>query len=302
MATKKQQSPAPEVPEQDKTPDVLDSMMHTVEIKPWIAVGTIVLVLAAVVIWGFFGTMQLREDVSGVLVRSGRTIDIYAKADGTVLDVAVDTGTYVHKDQVIARIEQTELVDKINLMLAEDASQAEVEIARQALINATQVLTYDAGRATDVYVQSGDLVKKGDKLATIVVGAEADRSLECLLFVPMNQMKNIRKGQTVNVYPAGVNKKTYGNMTGTVTFISEFPVTERYLHTTLGSEELAKSFLGDTAHYEVALVLDVSADTATGFLWTTSEGPANPFGDLTLCDATIIVDELRPIDVFLLGK
>lgn len=279
--------------------DSLESMMHAVEFKSWIAVGTILLLIGAVLVWGFLGTMQLREDVSGVLVRSGTTLDIYAKTTGAVLDVTVSPGDTLHRDQVIVRLEQTALVDRVNMLIAQNAPEAEIDIARQDLINASQVLNYHAGRLADVYVQPGDLVKTGDKLATIYVGADVDKGLECLLFVPLDQMKEIEKGQLVNVYPAGVKKKAYGNMTGTIVFISEYPVTERYLYQILGSEELALSFLGETACYEVALVLDVSEETETGFQWTTSMGPSKPFGDLTLCDATIIVEELRPIDVFL---
>jgi hypothetical protein len=87
-------------------------------------------------------------------------------------------------------------------------------------------------------------------------------------------------------------------MTGIVSLISEYPVTWQYMFDVLGSEELANEFMKMGACYEVYINLTTSEETVTGYEWTTSMGPPKKFGDMTLCDATVIIDELRPIDVF----
>ncbi|MDR2662148.1 MAG: hypothetical protein LBC31_04035, partial [Treponema sp.] len=116
------------------------------------------------------------------------------------------------------------------------------------------------------------------------------------------QMRQIKKGLSVSVYPASISRQTYGNMTGRVNFVSEYPVTRQYLYDRLNSENLADYFLKDSACYEVYLNLVSSEETVTGYEWTTSLGPSTAFGDLTLCAASIVIDEPRPIDVFFLGR
>lgn len=280
------------------SPKHLDEMMLVVSIKSWLALGTILILLGAVAIWAFFGSMEQVEEVSGALVRSGRIVNIYAVEDSTILDLSISAGQYVERDQVLARVDQSSLVREINLADAQGASDAEIDVLRKELISRSQIVTYDSGLVLDVFVRAGDYVAKGTKIASINVGAKEDKSLECLLFVPVDQMSNIRKGMPVSVFPNSADREEYGNMIGTVAFISEYPVTRQYLYDTLGSEELAGSFYGTDACYEVTVNLVTSEDTKTGYLWSTSMGPAKEFSNLSLCKAAILTDTLRPVDVF----
>ncbi len=283
------------------SPRSLDKMMSVLEIKSWIAFATILIILGSTAVWGFFGTMQLREDVTGVLVKSGKIINIYATADSVLLDFSLEPEQYLHSDQVVARLEQLDLVNEINLMLAQNAPALEIEAKRAELLAKSQIKTRDSGRVVDVYTHTGDYVEQGMKIATISKEAGELQMLECLLFVPADQIKSIEKGLSVNVSPASISKKNYGNMVGTVTSISEHPVTNQYLIDTLGSAELADEFLKNGACYEIYVTLTPSEETETGYKWTTSLGPKKQFGNLTLCDASVVIEELRPIDVFFLG-
>jgi hypothetical protein len=92
-------------------------------------------------------------------------------------------------------------------------------------------------------------------------------------------------------------------MIGIVIFISEYPVTRKYLYELLASEALADSFIkNNEAYYEVGISLIPSESNVTGYEWSTSYGPSRKFGDLTLCDAVIIKDKVRPFDLFFSGK
>jgi hypothetical protein len=280
----------------------IDRMMMVIGIKSWLALGTLLLVLAAVLVWGFLGTMQIREDVSGALVRSGKLINVYAASEGILLDFVPSQGMFVEKDQVLARIGRPELVAEINQMLDSGSSPELIQKKRDELLQSSHIVGWEAGRVLDVYVHRGDYVQRGEKLAAISKEAEQSKALECLLFIPADRMRNIKKGLSVSVYPTSVSKQTYGNMTGTVSIISEYPVTWRYLADRLNSENLADFFLENDACYEVYLNLVSSEETATGYEWTTSLGPSMAFGDLTFCTASVVIDELRPMDVFFLGR
>jgi hypothetical protein len=280
----------------------IDRMMVVIGIKAWLALGAVLLVFAAALAWGFFGTMQIREEVSGVLIRSGKLVNIYAADEGVLLDFVPVQGMFVEKDQVLARVERYDLISEINTLLDSGASDMLIEEKRIELLHGTRIVTWEAGRVLDAYAHRGDYVHRGQKLVTISKEAEKSKALECLLYIPADQMRQIKKGLSVNVYPASISRQTYGNMTGKVNLVSEYPVTRQYLYDRLNSENLADYFLGDSACYEIYLNLVSSEKTVTGYEWTTSLGPSKAFGDLTLCTASIVIDELRPIDVFFLGR
>jgi multidrug resistance efflux pump len=281
----------------------IDRMMAVIGIKSWLALGMVLLVFTAALVWGFFGTMQIREEVTGVLVRSGRIIDIYAADEGVLLDFVPAQGMFVEKDQVLARIERYDLVLEINALLDSGAPVSLIEEKRAKLLHESQIVTWEAGRVLDAYAHRGDYVRRGQKLVAISKEAEKSKALECLLYIPANQMRQIKKGLPVSVYPASISRQAYGNMIGTVSIIGEYPVTRQYLYDRLNSENLADHFLDDdSACYEVYLNLVSSEETVTGYEWTTSLGPSKTFGNLTLCTASIVIDELRPIDVFFLGR
>ncbi|MDR3020746.1 MAG: HlyD family efflux transporter periplasmic adaptor subunit [Treponema sp.] len=283
----------------NKHPERTGETVKVLDVSSWIALATISAVIIGSLIWGFFGTMLLREDAAGIMVKSSRIINIYATHDYRLLDLNIKSSEYVEMGQVIARADRPELVSDINQLILHNTPLAEINIKRARLIEESQIVTPEAGRVVDVFVHNGDFLRRGDKIATISKEAADGRAMECYLFVPADKVKNIRKNMNVNIYPANINKKLYGNMSGIVTLISEFPVTENYMFNLLGSRELAQEFLKDGACYEVYINLVTSEETVTGYAWTTSFGPQKKFGNVTLCDASVIIEKIRPIDLFL---
>jgi len=276
-----------------------DENVKVIDINAWIALLTVSAIVVVGIVWGFFGTMLIREETSGVILRSGKIINIFSTEDSRLLDLNIKSGEYILEGQVIARVNQTDLVNEINLLISQNAAKSEINIMRTLLIEKSQIITSDAGRVVDVFVRNGDFIRKGELIATISREARDGRAMECYLFIPAGQIKNVKKNMDVNIYPANVNNKIYGNMTGTVGIISEFPVTENYLFELLGSRELAQDFLKNGACYEVFINLEISEHTVTGYAWTTSYGPPVKFGDMTLCGASVIVEIIRPVNMFL---
>ncbi|MDR3002425.1 MAG: biotin/lipoyl-binding protein [Fibromonadaceae bacterium] len=278
-------------------PAKTDEMVRVIDINAWVALLTVLAVIAGGLTWGFLGNLLMRENTSGVIVRSGKIINIYATGDFHLLDLNIESGGYVEMGQVIARADRPELVVDVNKSIVRNAPIAEINTKRARLIEESQIITPETGRVVDVFVHSGDFVRKGDKIATILKEAADGKAMECSVFMLADQVKNIRKGMNVNIYPAGVNKKMYGNMTGIVAWISEYPVTENYMLNLLSSKELAQDFLKNGAVYEIYINLVTSEETATGYAWTTSFGPPNKFGNITLLNASVITEKMRPIDL-----
>ncbi len=295
-----QQKPQPE--SERRIPDQLNQAMVVIDMKTWIAFATVLLVLVAVLVWAFFGTMELKQAAPGVLIKSGRTITLYAPEERVLLDLSIQRNQIVDKDQVVARLDQPDLVEHIGQLLESGADAAEIDAARQELLRRSQVITNEEGRVTDVFVHVGDYLSKGQKIATLIQSPPKGKNITCRLYVTMDQVHSVKKGMTVNVYPDFADKNTYGNMIGTIAEISEYPVSDNYLLDVLGSQELADGLTKGQSCFELTISLLTSADTHTGYYWTTSKGPSIEMSDLSMVTADVVLSTQRPIDVFFFNK
>lgn len=276
--------------------------MSVINIKWRIAIAAVLVLLSGLLIWAFWGTLQYRENVEGILVRTGRITNIYSPEERILLDISIRPGDFVSKDQVIARIEQPELIGRINAMLLEKQPAQQIKMLREELIAKSQIIAPESGRVLEVFAQRGDYLKKGTKIAVLSANALKDKNLECLLYIPFDKIKLIKKGMQVHIYPDFAKREEYGGMTGMVAFVSEYPVTFQHVYDLVGNEALAEALLKNNTCYEIAVSLATSEETATGYKWTTSLGPPKKIGNLSLCDTAIVVQELRPVDVFSLRK
>ena len=287
---------------QHHIPNQLNQAMVVLDMKTWIASATLILLLGAVCLWGFFGTMELKQSATAVLIKSGRTISLYSPEDSVLLDLSIQRDQVIERDQVIARLDQSPLVEKINAAVNAGAADADIKLMRDELMRRSQVLTYDDGRVQDVFVHVGDHLTKGQKIATIIQNPPKGENLKCLMYIPMDKIHSISKGMSVNIYPDFADKNTYGNLVGTIADVSTYPASDNYLLDELGSPELAEGLTGGAACFELTISLLTSTETPTGYYWTTSNGPDIEIGDLNMCTADIILNTLRPVDVFFFKK
>jgi HlyD family secretion protein len=95
------------------SPEQLDQLMQVTTSRGWIALAAMGGLLMAAVIWGFFGNVPTRVQGMGVLIRTGGVYDIVPLASGQMTDIAVRPGDLVREGQVVARIDQPVLFDKL---------------------------------------------------------------------------------------------------------------------------------------------------------------------------------------------
>jgi HlyD family secretion protein len=95
------------------SPEQLDQLMQLTDPKGWILLGSFTTVLLTAVVWGVFG--RLPQDVGGmgILVKSGGVFEVVSLASGRMADVAVSVGDEITEGQVVARLSQPELADKL---------------------------------------------------------------------------------------------------------------------------------------------------------------------------------------------
>ena len=95
------------------SPEQLDQMLQITDPRGWIALVSLGAVLATAVIWSIAGVVPENVNATGILVKSGGVYEVVPIAGGRVVDVSVGVGERVTEGQVIARVDQPEMRDRL---------------------------------------------------------------------------------------------------------------------------------------------------------------------------------------------
>jgi hypothetical protein len=119
---------------------------------------------------------------------------------------------------------------------------------------------------------------------------------QAALFLPLASKENVKPGMKVQIAPAGLAPQQYGYLLGDVVDVSQYPLTRQNLTDVLGNSALAEIFSQDGP--EVMITVKLQPDSRGGsYAWTTGRTAQVSSG--TLLQASIIVDEKRPIALLL---
>ncbi len=95
------------------SPEQLDQLMRVTDTKGWIVLLAFFGILLTGVVWGLFGSIPYNVSGTGILVKSGGVFEVIAMSSGRITDVAVSVGDMVTEGQVVARMAQPELIEKL---------------------------------------------------------------------------------------------------------------------------------------------------------------------------------------------
>lgn len=161
----------------------------------------------------------------------------------------------------------------------------------------------DVRSATDGTVYSislypGEAVGRGGKVATLLAPGGKD-DYEVIFYVSVDDIKKIRPGMDVYVYPSTVKKEEYGHMEGTVTSTSSHVESNDEMEKQLGSESLVTDFSSKGPVVEVRCSLTRDPETASGYKWSSDRGNNIALDSGTTVTAKIITEEKSPIDLLI---
>jgi len=298
------------------SPEQLDNLMRVTSPRGWLALAALGVLLITAITWGFTGTLNTKIGSQGVLIRPGGLQNIYSESNGTITDIRVVENDYVTKGDVVARIEQPVLLEKLgqlkqSLQLAEagyekkqtaalfsqiESIKAAVATLQSDYANASRVVSPYTGRVLEVRSKLGSMINAGMPLLTIESGDKQAKTLKAVLYLSLEDGKKIIPGMQVDISPSSVNREEYGFIRGRVTSVSEFPVNAQSMLVTLGNEALVGE-LGarGTALLEVRIDPILDPQTFSGYKWSTGEGPPIDIDSGTLVSASIIVKQQKPI-------
>jgi len=291
------------------SPEQLDQLIKVTSPRGWLALIALGLLLTGVIIWSFVGSIPTKISGQGILLNNAGVFSLTHDISGRVIDVSLKAGNKVKKGDVIARIEQSELVEEINNLLdtlremendGQTDSRTYQDIAgkvgrlRNELDYRSQIISPIEGRILEMNIHPGSIIQPGQTLATLEQYGATTR-LEAVLYVPAELAGKIRLGMEVQIFPTIVNKEESGYMLGRVISVAEYPATVESMMQTLGNENLVSLLAGQGAPLEVQADLVFDNSTVSGYKWSSSAGPPLSIAGGTLVQGAVVIAREKPI-------
>lgn len=234
--------------------------------RMWLALAGFVILIAAGLVWGVLGRAADQVTGIGIMLPSQGLYDLSSPTPGIVRGITARSGDSVSTGETVVWLEQA------------DGQVREVKTAIDGTIVA-------------VLVKLGSFVDAGSPVATI---EPAGSDLQVAMYVGAADGKQITPGMTAFIAPSTAPSSQYGMMKGTVSEVSALTVSAEQYAVTLGQgSPLIDVLLARGPALEVVVILE-RADTPSGFLWTTGNGPDFPITSGTLADASVVLDESSP--------
>ena len=177
---------------------------------------------------------------------------------------------------------------------ATNNARREMQALAGTLGRNSEVLSPIAGRVLEIKTSTGSVLAIG---TPVVLIEDEGTKLEAVVYVPADQGKSVKPGFQVRLAPSTVKREEFGTMIGTVSNVSEFPVTPQGMTAVLHNDQLVKLFSKDGAPYAVSVLLEQDASTPSGYRWAVGKGPQVHLTSGTLAQAEITTRSRRPIDL-----
>ena len=161
----------------------------------------------------------------------------------------------------------------------------------------TQVVSANGGRVLGLMADAGDLVAPGQPLMKLGLQGATAGALQVLLYVPTADGKKIEPGMEILVAPATVKPEEFGYLVGRVERVADFPATTRSMNYVLRNDQLVRQLAAAGAPFEVVATLTPMDESASGFRWTSGDGPPVRIQSGTPASARITVRTQRPIEL-----
>lgn len=152
------------------------------------------------------------------------------------------------------------------------------------------------GEVVEVLTDAGVVVGAGTPLFKLknLVGDNLSNKLRGVLYVPSQDGKKIKKGMEAFVVPSTVQPQEYGFMKGKITYVSDFPITQQGMMTSVKNDQLAKGLLSSGPLFEVHVEFEKDEKSFSGFKWTSANGPDIAIKEGTSCMGKITIKQENP--------
>ena len=238
--------------------DELDRLVTVTHPRAWLALAAVAALIITALVWASAGRLETTVSGQGMLLTGGHTLRVTTLGDGRLTQVLVGIGDHVTAGQAVA--------------VVTPAGQAQQSGGRGRDLSLRRRGRLPAGLSRPVRRRR----RSADH-------GRARRALVATLYLPIDDGKKIKVGQSVQIVPANVSVDEYGYLLGKVTFVAGLASTPESMQAVLQNEFLVREFAaaGPVLRVEAALQRDPS--TPSGYAWSSSDGPSGRVSTGTSC-------------------
>ncbi|MCK7625116.1 HlyD family efflux transporter periplasmic adaptor subunit [Streptomyces sp. RS10V-4] len=253
-----------------QSPEELDLPVRFARPQGWLVLAVTVLVMVAATVWAVTGTVTSTLTAPGILTHGHGSYVLQSPVAGQVTAVLADEGKQVAANAPLVRI-------------------------RTAQGTTTVVRALADGRLTALDATIGSVVTTGTDLASVERTTGRRDPLTATLYVPADSAATIPPGAAVDLTVASAPTQRFGVLRGHVAAIGRAAQSRQRISAFLGSAQLGEQFSRAGRPVAVLVRLD-PAPTASGYAWSTSNGPPFALDSMTQATATVRLAAQHPID------
>lgn len=220
----------PARPPRSGSPEALDQVTETTTPRGWWALGAVIVIVVAALIWSIVATIPQQVSGTGVVSSFNYSSTVAAPVAGVVkFEAAVDKS--VEPDSVIATV---------------------TPFGGGTPVPVTAGLT---GSVNGIYVSDGEGVEAGESMATVVVSPDPQKGIIVGTFVPAADAMTYFVGQTAQVSVTDLALSQTSVATATITDVANSPSSLDGMANFSGSETIAQSWMtaADGTPYRILL-------------------------------------------------
>ena len=162
----------------------------------------------------------------------------------------------------------------------------------RAQLDSHEILAPAPGRVSELKAVAGAVLRPGQAILSIELSGE---KLDMLIYIPPADGKRVKQDMRALVSPVTARREEFGVILGTVSSISDFPVTLEGILAVLNNRELARTFMQGGSPFEGHVELEDDPSHPSGFAWTSPKATDVALSSGTLANIEIIVESKPPI-------
>lgn len=259
------------------TPDQLDKVMKITSPLSWIALLGITLIIVAVIIWSFVGSLPSTVTASGMIVSSSTaTNTIMANGEGTV-EYCINEGQIIEPGDVVAKITPN----------GNYGNEAIIECRSDQMCFVSTILA-----------NNGAAVTSGTELMRIRPVPRDNQKQVIVCYVPVSDIGKIDFEMTATITLTAADSNSFGHMIGRVINMDTYATSNQGIETVLGSDNsMAGLFVKEGGVCAVTLepAYVGNPPSKNGYWWSNEKGYTIEFNDKMMCVAKITTKSEMPI-------
>ncbi len=222
------------------SPEDLDELLQVNSARTWILFSAISMVIAGMLVWGFFGSISQKVKGFGIIITHELPREVVATHTGQVDSVFIKTGDLVGRDQRLMKV-----------YLLEEKTHADI-------------FSPFTGEIIGLNVKEGSYVKTGTPVLEMMRSQESSAiTPEVIFFVPEQDISSLKTMMTANL-EIGKRGVPPEFLQWEITFIANYPASSSAVQMYFPNESSYLK-LNNTNYYEVraSLKMDTSEMSAS---------------------------------------